>query len=128
VPHPDPAPRRNGFTLVEVLVALVVTSFVMAILFNGALSARDRGHKASQKTAAIQLAGTLATEATVGAFAPGVRSGDAGTLKWQVSENAVMIDPRGFFALAEIQVAVTGSDDQVLYRVVTRKLKPVPQT
>jgi prepilin-type N-terminal cleavage/methylation domain-containing protein len=127
VPHPDPALPRNGFTLVEVLVALVVTSFVMAILFNGALSARDRAHKASQKTAAIQLAGTLATEATVGPFAPGVRSGDAGMLKWQVSETAVMTDPRGFFALAEIQATVAGSDDQVLYKVVTRKLKPVPQ-
>jgi prepilin-type N-terminal cleavage/methylation domain-containing protein len=127
VPHPDHTPLRNGFTLVEVLVALVVTSFVMAILFNGALSARDRAHKASQKTAAIQLAGTLATEATVGPFAPGVRSGDAGMLKWQVSETAVMTDPRGFFALAEIQATVAGSDDQVLYKVVTRKLKPVPQ-
>ena len=126
--NPDPAPRRNGFTLVEVLVALVVTSFVMAILFNGALGARDRAHKASQKTAAIQLAGTLSTEATVGPFAPGVRSGDVGTLRWQVSETTVMTDPRGFFALAEIQVAVNGSDDQALYKVVTRKLKPVPQT
>jgi prepilin-type N-terminal cleavage/methylation domain-containing protein len=127
VPHPNRTPLRNGFTLIEVLVALVVTSFVMAILFNGALSARDRAHKASQKTAAIQLAGTLATEAAVGPFAPGVRSGDGGTLKWQVSETAIMTDPRGFFALAEIQVAVNGSDDQALFKVVTRKLKPVPQ-
>ena len=122
--HEEPS-RITGFTLIEVLVALVVTSLLMAILFNGALGARDRAGKEAQKQTAILLADTLATEAGTGSFVAGVRTGRSGKLDWQVAERALVSDPRGFFALADITVRVTGDRHQLLYALDRRVLKPV---
>jgi prepilin-type N-terminal cleavage/methylation domain-containing protein len=125
VPSHDAPAGSAGFTLVEVLVALVVASLLMAILFNSALGTRDRARKAAQKQAAILLADTLATEAGTGSFAPGTRVGRSGKLEWQVAESALASDPRGFFTLADITVHVTGDQHQTLYALDRRVLKPV---
>jgi prepilin-type N-terminal cleavage/methylation domain-containing protein len=125
VPLHDRPMRTAGFTLVEVLVALVVTSLLMAILFNGALGARDHGRNVVQKQAAILLADAVATEAGIGSFAPGVRTGHSGKLDWHVAESALAKDPRGFFVLADITVNVTGNQHQNLYALSLRVLKPV---
>lgn len=122
---PSVSGRTTGFTLVEVLVALVVTSLLLAIIFDAAVTARERGRSASDKNEAVMLARQLLAEASVTPFAEGVRDGEAAMLRWRISERTVATDPRRFFVLAEIEVAISNARGKRLLDVTTRKIKPV---
>lgn len=116
----------QGFTLVEVLVALVVTSLLLAIVMNAAITAKTRSVRAAERAAAVQLAGTLATEHVVAPFSPTEAKGKDGSLAWSVSEQIVASDPRGFFILSEIVVTIRNAQGARLFVGTTRKLKPAP--
>src|ERR1044072_2249472 len=92
-----------GFTLVEVLVALVVTALLMAIVIDGAATARDRNRASVEKREALLLAQSLLTQASVESFQKTPRSGTSGRLAWQLSENVEKTDRRGIFGLIRIE-------------------------
>ena len=119
--------RANGFTLVEVLVALVVTALLVAIIFDGLVSTRRAGKVASARRDAVLLAGHLTALASAGLHEPGTRQGREGTLSWRVTETTLMRDPRGFVALAAIETQVSDGDGVVLVDLPVRKLKALPR-
>ena len=118
--------RSAGFTLVEVLVALVVTSLILAIVMNASIEAKTRAVAASEKEEAVILARSLIAEGSVGAFRPGRREGAAGPLRWQLSED-VLADPGSQFVLAGIKASVRNARGATLATLETRKIKTVPR-
>lgn len=118
--------RDSGFTLIEVLVALVVTSLLLAIVMNAALSAKARAKTSWEQQEAVLLAGSLIESRKLGPFDPEPAEGKAGALSWQVTEHAVSRDPRGFFVLDRIEARVSNAEGRIVYQVSTRKLKPLP--
>jgi prepilin-type N-terminal cleavage/methylation domain-containing protein len=122
----EPA-RPNGFTLVEVLVALVATSMLLAIVMNGALMAKERGNRAAERREAALLARHLITRATAAPFAQGMRRGSEGDLSWEVIESVSAADPRGRFLLADLSVAVKDDGGRLLFSGTTRRIKEAAQ-
>lgn len=120
------AVRRNGFTLVEVLVALVVTALLLTIVMNAAVAARQRAQLTAQKRDAIILSRTLLTEAAVEPYWQGSRTGVDQGLHWQVKQGPAMEDPKKRFILASIGVTVSSERGTLLFSVGTRRLKSLP--
>ncbi len=116
---------ESGFTLVEILVALVVTSFLLAIVMNASVTASDRGNKALARREAVLLAQAVVTRATVAPLSEGTRKGTAGQLEWSVEERIVMPVPRSLFALVAIKVTVENDRGVQLFSAETRKLKAI---
>jgi prepilin-type N-terminal cleavage/methylation domain-containing protein len=118
---------ENGFTLVEVLVALVVTSMILAIVMNAALQAKTRGTAAIAKEEAVMLAGSIVAARSVAPFDPAPRAGERSGLRWSVDEAAVATDPRGLLLLSEIKVSVRDARGVTLSTLGLRKIKAAPQ-
>lgn len=117
------AERTAGFTLIEVLVAMVVTSLLLVLVMNGAVSARERGTRDQVRARAVMLARSLLEDAASRPFEPGQRSGDQATLHWSLVETASATDPRGQLVLSETRVTVTDRDTAGLYSASLRTLK-----
>ena len=124
---PETNRHESGFTLIEVLVALVVASLLLAIILNRAVIARDRERIANERRLASLLAENLATTTAVVPIANRAARGDSGRLAWTVAEQEVARDPRGFFILSEVNVRVADQSGQILVELTTRRLKPAIQ-
>src|SRR5688500_14889778 len=123
-----PPERQRGFTLVEVLVALIVTSMILAIVMNAALQAKTRGIAVLDKEDAVLLASSIVAARSVAPFDPHNRAGEQGGLRWNVEETAVATDPRGILLLSEIRVSVRDARGVVLSTLHLRKIKAAPQS
>lgn len=123
---PSALDKEDGFTLIEVLVALVVTGLLLGIVMNGALVAKQRSKVAADKQAALLLASSLIAENVVEPFKEQSPGGSEGNLKWELVEHSIARDPRGFFSLAEIKVTVSDQTGIKLTELTTRKLKAAP--
>ena len=119
---------EKGFTLVEVLVALVVTSLILGVVMNASLQAKTRAVATIDKQAALMLAHSLVAGRSIAPFDPARRGGEAGRLSWSVSERTIATDPRALFLLSEIDVSVRNGKGVTLSALKARKIKPVPQT
>lgn len=104
-------PSERGFTLVEVLVALVATAFLVAILLDGSVSAasRQNGNALAQK--ALAVAQSQIDELHDISDAPARREGEANGVRWALEEREIARDPRGAFILVEATV-LAGSEDK----------------
>ena len=118
-----PRNRAAGFTLIEVLVAMVVTTLLLVLVMNGAVSARERGAKDRVRARAAMLARSLLEDAASRPFQPGQRSGDQATLHWSLAETAAATDPRHQLVLSEARVTVTDRENAGLYSASLRTLK-----
>lgn len=116
--------RRNGFTLVEVLVALVVTAFVLAILFDASTSAGRRERANRDRWQAILLARQILTEHKAGAFVPGEAAGTDGRLRWKLVESDIRRDPKGLYVLARIDVQISRTGGGILLSQEAQALLP----
>ena len=117
------APIRNGFTLVEVLVALVVSALMIAIIMDGAVIAKSRGHNSQNQIDAL-LSAQSHIEALRGRPGePSGLSGQDGEILWSLEEQEVARDPRGAFALVEAQIAAGPEDSPKLVSLQKRYLK-----
>ncbi len=84
--HPRPSPRpahrergRSGFTLIEVLAAMVLIGIVMPVVMQGIMVATRSGATARHRTEAAILANSKLAELTVtGQWDGGSMSGDFG--------------------------------------------------
>jgi prepilin-type N-terminal cleavage/methylation domain-containing protein len=117
--------QSQGFTLIEVIVALVITSIILTLVMNGALDAKARRLRADDRDRAVLLASSLITRQTAAAAGVMERTGKTDRLNWTLRETELARDPRGFFVLDRIEVRLVDRAGKELYSVATRKLKPV---
>lgn len=104
--------QSEGFTLLEVLVALVVAGVLVAILANGAVSADARLAITDERSRKLLVAQTVLDEAL--AKRPLLNAtGTTNDIKWEVSVIPLAQDPRGASALYTVNVAA-GSDRPVI--------------
>ena len=115
--------KASGFTLVEVLVALVVSSLLLAIVFDGASSARRRARGAEDRRLAVVLGDNLLTEAAAKPMGHAAAKGTTDGLSWTVSEAPVAHDARNLFALAAVSVAIVDRNKHQLFAGELRRIK-----
>jgi general secretion pathway protein I len=98
------AERRAGFTLLEVLVALVIASLALGVLFSGAVTGLRSAQLAADYAQAVSRARSHLAAVGIGApFVAGTQSGDdGGGFRWRVS-----IKPLGTITLAQQSGAVS---------------------
>jgi general secretion pathway protein I len=118
---------QQGFTLVEVLVALIVTSMILVIVMNGALTAKSRSVAAREKEQGLMLARRLIGGRAAAPFQPGTLAGTDGGLRWRMSETRIAAEPTGLLLLSDIHVSVSNARGVALSDLGLRKLKPAPQ-
>ncbi len=112
-----------GFTLVEVLVALVVSALLLVIIFNGATLARARQAQTKQSVSASLLAQSLYAKSASAPNVVSIENGRSSSFEWQVEQTVLARDPRGFFALAAIKVQVKNADGRTLSKFSGRRVK-----
>lgn len=117
---------RAGFTLVEVLVALVVSGLLLAIVFDGSITGRQRAKHANDRAKAILLADTLLTSAAAESYRQDERNGVSNGLSWAVSERMTAVDPRGTIGLAAIEARISDRKDRSLFTARLLRLKALP--
>lgn len=120
---PRAEPTDRGFTLVEVLVALVVTSFLLVIVFDGSVTARSRLQAAKERHAAIMVADGLVSTAAAMPYRPGVRSGVTDGFDWRVAETVEATDRRRVFGLIRIEAEIVGNLGRPGYKARLLRLK-----
>ena len=125
---PSRRSAQQGFTLVEVLVALVVTSLILVIVMNGALQAKTRAVGAREKERAVMLASGLIAGRAAAPYDNATRTGEESGLRWSIVEKRLATDPRGLLLLSEIDVSVRNTNGARLSALQLRKIKAAPQT
>jgi len=117
---------EQGFTLVEVLVALVVSAVLLMIVIDGAAGARQRERSAEAHADAVRLGSAILSQAASSErFAED--HGSEADLQWRLTRTLVARDPRGLFALTELKVDVLQEDGPRLESFVTRRLERISQ-
>ena len=119
--------NNAGFTLVEVLVALVVSSLLLAIIFDGSATGRRRVKASQESRRALLLADDLLARAAAQPMGTASVQGTSGPLTWSVDENVISRDPRNLSALVELRTAVADDKGHRLFTGALRRLKTVPQ-
>jgi len=118
-------PAEGGFTLIEVLVALVVSSLLVAIIVDGAATARARQRVSRDRDDAVRLGQAVLTRAVAKPYTEDVTRGREGRLAWTVTEHIVDRDVRGYYQLDELRVDIGLPKGPVIQSFVTRKLRLV---
>lgn len=121
--RPDSPDAEAGFTLIEVLVAFVVTALLLTIVMPAALTAGQRGRAAGEKVQAIRLVSQLVRERGAQPWVTEEQKGERNGLVWSSSESIVRNDPRGFFALTRIQARVSDRSGRLLFTGATQRLR-----
>lgn len=119
-------PEQRGFTLVEVLVALVVTSLTIAIVMNAALQAKTRAVASLEKEQAVLLARSLIADRSATPFDPAPLEGEEDGLRWTISERSIATETGRRFFLARIDVRVSNARGVALASLNVRRLKSAP--
>lgn len=125
MPPSSAKPAEAGFTLVEVLVALVVSGLSLAMIFAAVGLASSRERVVREQARALSFATSTAERFMAAPFDEGRREGSIEDLNWRTDESAMMRDPRGLMVLAGITIEVHNRDGQRLIRLHRRKLKPL---
>jgi prepilin-type N-terminal cleavage/methylation domain-containing protein len=117
----------KGFTLIEVLVALVVASFILMIVMSASLIAKARQQRADLRERAVLAAAALIAEQTLQPAGSVLRRGKSDKLGWEVEEQEMVRDPRGFFVLDRIGARLFDAKGKLVFSASTRKLKELAQ-
>lgn len=116
-------PVKNGFTLIEVIVALVISSLLIIILLDGLLTAQLASNRADMKTRAIMLShekiDSLKDQAGVAPALVGETKG----LRWELTETEIATDPRGIYTLVQASITISSDTLPKLYIRKKRYLK-----
>lgn len=115
----------DGFTLMEVLVAMVVASLLLTIIMPAAMVASTRRHHAQDRLAAVDLASNILAERALPTSSSNEKEGKVHGLGWVFRETPIMSDPRGFFTLNRLEVQIKDREGRALYTLSTRKLRAV---
>lgn len=114
---------EQGFTLVEVLVALVVTSFLVAIILDGSVSAKMRQTNQALQADALFLAKSNIDNLRDRTGEPASTDGKSNKLQWVLEETEVARGPRGAFILVEATIKAGNEDKPELITLKKRYLK-----
>ena len=109
-----PALSRHGFTLIEVLAAMVLIGIVMPVVMQGIMASTRAGSSARHRTEAAMLADSKLSELTVtGQWDGGTLAGDFGanwpTYKWAAVVGDWAGDANGV-GMEQLDVTVTWTD------------------
>lgn len=118
---------ERGFTLVEVLVAFVVTALLLTIVMRGEWQAVGRSKVNYARARAFILGRAMLEARKVGSFAEGTQEGDEQALHWSLREMGVMADPRGLLVLSDMRVTVSDPLGRTLFTAGARRLKAMPR-
>ena len=119
--------RQRGFTLIEVMVAFIIASLALGLLFQAASSSGTAAHRAGYYEEAVSRAKShMAMVGRDADIAPGEREGDDGSgYRWRVSitPSAAAQPPQGAtpdnqLVLYNVAVSVSWSDSGRAYSVV----------
>jgi prepilin-type N-terminal cleavage/methylation domain-containing protein len=119
---------ERGFTLVEVLVALVVTALLLGVIGTALANSSARVQDDRQRSAALLIAEAELSTRSDAPFAEGETSRREGAWRIIIRETQVARDPRQLLLLAEVVVEVQGADNIRWARLVRRSLKAAPTT
>lgn len=119
-----PRAGEEGFTLIEVLVAFVVSALLLVVVFDGMTVARARDRAVRDKSAALVLANELLSARLAGELVP-VEGTSGPRLSWVIREEVLNRDPRGGHELRSIVAEIKGPKAQTLVRLEGRKLVSV---
>jgi len=122
-----PRSSEEGFTLVEVLVALVVSALLLVAIFHASGLALTRLRTVEERRIALLQGSYLLAKATVGDFTGAVRTGAVDNMHWTSDEKPVSLDPRRLLVLARIRITVTGRDGTILFDQSAERLKALPR-
>lgn len=115
--------REAGFTLVEVLVAFVVSALLLSSIFAASSFALDRERVARNQLSALTIARARLALLSDQPYGVGEQQGREREFGWTARETAVARDPRGLFVLALIRVEVRDEAGVALAQLEQRKLK-----
>lgn len=121
----DLAQKEAGFTLIEVLVALVIVSLLLGTVMIGLVEAKARRRSASDKREAVMLAARLVAERAAAPYETAASEGHERGLHWEVYEAPAAVDPQRRFVLARISVEVRTVSGALLFGGETAKIKAV---
>lgn len=114
---------ETGFTLIEVLVALVVTSFLVTIIMDGAVTAKSRQNSQILQSQALNLAQSHIDNLRDISGSPSSLQGSQGKLGWTLQETEIARDPREAFVLVEATIQAGSEDKPALVTLKKRYLK-----
>lgn len=114
---------EQGFTLVEVLVALVITSFLVAIILDGSVSAKMRQSNQALQADALFLAKSNIDNLRDSTGEPASTDGKNNKLQWVLQETEVARGPRGAFILVEATIMAGNENKPELIKLKKRYLK-----
>ncbi len=120
------ARAERGFTLVEVLVALVVTALLLGVIGNALANSSARVQDDRQRSAALLIAETELSARSDAPFAEGETIRREGAWRIITRETQVARDPRQLLLLSEVAVEVRDADNIRWARLVRRSLKAAP--
>lgn len=115
----DKETHQNGFTLVELLVSLLVASFLLIILFNGLANASERSAKQAKLEQALMLAQRQLNLSNI------EYSGTLNSLNWTMNEKVIARDPRGNQELVKRQIEVRDEKRLSLISLEKRYVKNI---
>jgi prepilin-type N-terminal cleavage/methylation domain-containing protein len=117
---------QQGFTLIEVLVALVVSALLLGMIGSTIAAAGARQQIDRAKSSALLAAEAALTQRLDAPFSDGAVVTTSGALRLSVSERIVAHDPRQQMLLSEISVTVD-RDNGPPTRLLRRVIKAAPQ-
>lgn len=115
--------RQAGFTLVELLVAMVVSAIMLGAIFSAVSVASGRTQAARLQSDALSVARARIEAFVAGPFSEQTSEGTDAGLRWQMTERAIMRDQRGLVVLSEARVGILGKDGRPLLTLKRRALK-----
>jgi prepilin-type N-terminal cleavage/methylation domain-containing protein len=122
------ASAERGFTLIEVLVALVATAILLTILLDGVDTALTRWRANLDEADAVRLASSVLEQSRSSELPLQPAEGDEAGLHWVLLERPLITDPRGIYQLVEVQVDIINRDNRRIQSFTTRNFrKMVPQ-
>ena len=120
--HPK---MEKGFTLVEVLVALVLTAVLLGILVDGLAVARQRARHTAEQQAAAFLAQSMITQAATSPFSEEPAVAVEGMLKGTVTQKMLRLSPNKLLGLVAIEAKVVNRRGETIMALGTRRLKSI---
>ena len=118
IEHPE-----EGFTLVEVLVAFVVSSILLSIIFTGFDQSTRRDRVAHEQAQALEIARNRVEEFLISPSRTIVHRGREGRLQWRTTETIIMEDPRKLSTLSQFHIEIHDDEGHQLIAIDHRKLK-----